>query len=54
MNIGSTLLRLFSDRPSPETQRLEPRLSNAVDNQASKTEKAAEPLIALPPPAAPE
>ncbi len=54
MNIGSTLLRLFSDRPSPETQRLEPRLSNAVDNQTAKTEKAAEPLIALPPPAAPE
>lgn len=52
MNIGSTLLRLFSDRPPAEAQRLEPRLSNGVDRQAA-AEKPAEPLVALPPPSAP-
>jgi hypothetical protein len=52
MNIGSTLLRLFSDRPPPEAQRVEPRLGNGVEKQ-SAAEKPAEPLVALPPPSAP-
>jgi hypothetical protein len=53
MNIGSTLLRLFSERP-PEAQRIEPRLSKAIDSQPPKVEKPSEPLAALPPPSVPE
>lgn len=58
MNIGSTLLRLFAERPSPETQRLEPRLNTAGESrkttEAAQVETTAAPLAALPPPSVPE
>jgi hypothetical protein len=58
MNIGSTLLRLFSDRPFPETQRLEPRLTSVsaqtADNAGTPRLAPSTALPALPPPSAPE
>jgi hypothetical protein len=54
MNIGSTLLRLFTDSPQRETQRLEPRLGEAGKaGESVKSEKVQAPLAALPPPSAP-
>lgn len=51
MNIGSTLLRLFTDPPPREAQRLEPRLG--ATGESGKPEKVQAPLVALPPPSAP-
>lgn len=58
MNIGSTLLRLFADRPLPETQRQEPRLTSVpgrIEGSAQAPGLAAPTALpALPPPSAPE
>jgi hypothetical protein len=58
MNIGSTLLNLFSDRSSAGAQRLEPRLHAVSDGgkaeDSAPAEKPAAPLAALPPPSVPE
>ncbi|EME68602.1 hypothetical protein H261_17658 [Paramagnetospirillum caucaseum] len=58
MNIGSTILRLFSERPPPEAPRLEPRLGAAAESRktgdTAQLETAASPMAALPPPAPPE
>lgn len=58
MNIGTTLLNLFSDRSATEARRVEPRLSSVAETSSSEesaaAEKAAAPLAALPPPSAPE
>lgn len=51
MNIGSTLFRLFTDRPFPEAQRVEPRLTPLPARVIDDTPT---PKLALPPPSAPE
>lgn len=57
MNIGSALARLFTERPSFETQRLEPRLSRteAPTDSAEPRKISASPApLALPAPTQPE